>query len=95
MRDRIYGGTLKGDTDLCPSCTYSTIRDDDHGGRQIKCSQFGRFVATKTLECTGYYNNALPSLYDLERAAWAYIPNVGFKKYRELNEEELKQFGEE
>ena len=93
MQIKIDGGTLKGSEDLCQSCTNATIRDDDHGNKNVYCDTFHRMILTKTLKCSGYFNKSLPQLYELLGLAWAYIPRVGFKKYGDLTKEEIKKFG--
>lgn len=89
--DKVRGGTLRHDEDLCTSCSHASIREDDRGNKYVRCASFDRYVRTKTLSCTSYNDKTLPDFYEFQVNAWIYYPNIGFKKYAQLTRKEVEK----
>lgn len=76
---RMKDMTAKSDADLCPSCSYLTMRKDQSGEVRT-CSMFdgpdeAALLTSRVTDCTDFYPKSLPSLRDMTLIAWDITTN--------------------
>jgi hypothetical protein len=88
----VDGGTAKGGTNLCLTCTWAKIREAQDGKLWIRCAEFEAWVTTNTYRCNAYRHKNQPDIYNLKEVAWIVTPDpkgkVGFRPFKDLSDDE-------
>lgn len=62
---------------LCDTCRGAmTIRGTRFGDDVTKCTNGFGIVRFKVTACSGYSDNRLPHVYELELTAWRFVPSI-------------------
>lgn len=96
---KVHGGTPRSDSkNLCHSCWNSTVIRGDRGEELIKCSDAGRLIEFKVVDCNAYSDRSKTPLGELYKAAWILAPDeqkknvVGFMPYKEWAKKNPKEY---
>jgi hypothetical protein len=99
MKFKGVNTSTAGDKFLCRTCEHGLIMKGASGDQEKVLCNYGAEiidVGFHVIECTGYRNKAVPSLYDMEKIAWVLVTDkkatkVGFVSAKEWKRQQANK----